>query len=201
MLHLDLPAGTRVWASSDHHFNHKRIIELSNRPFQSLGHMNTEIVRRHNAVVGPDDVFIACGDLGMGDFAEALEFAAMLAGIKYLVPGNHDRTSQAFNSGKDADRYRHRYEDAGFIVLPESGVTIDIHGVRFAVCHYPYFGDHTERDRHVALRPEDEGLPLLHGHLHDTRRIDGRMFNVGVDVNNFTPVSEEQMLAFAENAA
>ena len=199
MEHLELPEGVRVWFSSDRHFNHKRIIEFCDRPFQSLGHMNIEMVRRHNALVAPDDIYIDTGDLALGDFQEALGFAAMLNGIKYIVPGNHDRTSQAFNGGKDADRYRHRYEDAGFTVLPESGVTVDIAGTRFAVCHYPYFGDHTEKDRHVALRPQDEGLPLLHGHKHkEGGRINGRMFNVGVDVNDFTPVSQEQVLAFAE---
>lgn len=194
MEHLELPAGARIAVSSDHHFNHARIIEFCDRPYTSLWHMNSDMVARHNAVVAPDDVFIALGDLAMGAFDEALSFAAQLNGIKYLIPGNHDRTSSAFNSGKDAHRYRHRYEDAGFHLLPEAGVFIHLGGRRVNLSHYPHTGDHTERDRHVALRPRDTGHPLLHGHIHQTRRTDGRMFNVGVDVNSFTPVTEEQIL-------
>lgn len=197
MEHLELPEGVRVWFGSDHHLNHKRIIEFCNRPFQNLGHMNVEIVRRHNALVQADDIYFAVGDLAMGDFEEAMGFAASLNGIKYIVLGNHDRASTVFDRGRNIERYTRRYEQAGFTVLPETGVTIDLHGTRIAVCHYPYFGDHTERDRHVALRPKDEGLPLVHGHIHAERRISGRMFNVGVDVNDFTPVSQEEILAFA----
>ena len=199
MEHLDLRADARVWVASDHHFNHKRIIELSQRPFESLGHMNIELVRRHTELVAPEDVFIALGDLCLGNFEESLGYAAMLTGQKFLVPGNHDRVSSAMRQRPGSkERFQAMYEDAGFTVLPETGVTVDIGGHRFALSHYPYQGDHTESDRHVALRPHDDGLPLLHGHIHALRRIDGRMFNVGVDVNDFAPVSQEQILAFVE---
>lgn len=199
MEHLQLPTGVRVWASSDHHFNHKNIIRFCNRPFTSLWHMNADMVAGHNAIVAPDDVFLALGDLALGDFEEALDFASQLNGVKYLMPGNHDRVSSAMAKNPEyAERFQTLYEAAGFTVLPETGVTVDIAGRRIALSHYPYIGDHTENDRHAALRPKDDGLPLLHGHIHNTRRIDGRMFNVGVDVNGFTPVSEKQILAFLE---
>lgn len=191
---LELPSGVRVWVASDHHFNHKRIIEFCNRPYKSLWHMNSDMVRRHNEVVSPDDVFIALGDLALGDFDEALSFAAQLNGTKYLIPGNHDRTSSAFNRGKDAARYRHKYEDIGFQLLPEEGVFVHLGGRRVNLSHYPYAGDHTERDRHVALRPHDTGHPLLHGHIHGTSRAHGRQLHVGVDAWDFTPVSDEQIL-------
>ncbi len=195
--HILLPAG-RVWAGSDHHFLHARIIELSNRPFATAEEMSEEIVRRHNAVVGVNDVFIQTGDLCLGPFDQSIEYAARLNGIKFMVPGNHDRTSEAGrNKPAYIEKFRRRYEDAGFTLLPELGCTIDIDGVRFAVSHYPYDGDHTEQDRHTFFRPADEGHPLIHGHIHGQRRISGRMFNVGVDVNDFTPVSQEELLAFA----
>jgi calcineurin-like phosphoesterase family protein len=39
----------------------------------------------------------------------------------------------------------------------------------------------------------DDGLPLICGHVHEAWRVRGRMLNVGVDVNDFTPVSQEQV--------
>lgn len=194
-----VPDDAEFAVSSDHHFNHKRIIEFSNRPFSSLWFMNDEMVRRHNAVVAHDDYFFALGDLALGDFEEALSFASRLNGIKYLKPGNHDRTSRAFNHGRDIDRYRHRYEDAGFVVLTDDPVEVAHRGVVFEISHYPYVGDHTEKDRHMALRPADRGLPLVHGHIHQTRRIENQMFNVGVDVNDFTPVTGAEVREFVQS--
>lgn len=64
----------------------------------------------------------------------------------------------------------------------------------FWVSHYPYEGDHTEHDRHLAVRPRDYGLPLVHGHIHGVRHFDDRMFNVGVDVNNWRPVHQSTII-------
>jgi len=202
LTHLELPSGVRVWFSADHHFGHANIIRYADRPYPHVDAMDSDIIRRHNAVVAPTDVFFALGDLCLGSFDASLACAAGLNGIKFLMPGNHDRVSVAGrNKPAYIEKFRARYEAAGYTVLPEEGVTIDLHGVRLALSHYPYQGDHTEQDRHLEFRPKDEGLPLLHGHIHGERRIDGRMFNVGVDVNDFTPVSEEQVLEFAKAAA
>lgn len=54
---------------------------------------------------------------------------------------------------------------------------------------FPYSGDHTEEDRFEKYRPIDEGLWLLHGHVHCAWSVNGRQINVGVDVRDFTPIS------------
>ncbi|SDH51275.1 metallophosphoesterase [Microbacterium sp. 77mftsu3.1] len=193
--HVELPEGF-VTLSSDHHFGHRLVQE--ERGFPTIQEMNETLVARHNALVKPTDVFIALGDLCMGDFADSLSYAARLNGIKFLVPGNHDRVSEAGRFKPDyREKFRARYEEAGFTMLPELGVTVTIGGVRFALSHYPYTGDHTDRDRHTFFRPQDNGLHLLHGHIHGKRRIDGRMFNVGVDVNDFAPVTQTAILEWA----
>jgi len=58
------------------------------------------------------------------------------------------------------------------------------------LCHFPYRGDSQEQDRFPDARPIDKGEWLLHGHVHDRWSQNGRMINVGVDANDFTPVSE-----------
>jgi len=198
MEHLELPDGVRIWLRSDDHFDHANIIRYANRPYPHVDAMNSDLIRRHNALVSPGDIVIDLGDLALGTFDKSLACAAALNVRKFLVPGNHDRVSVAGrNKPAYIEKFRSRYENAGYTVLPEAGVTIDIRGHRFALSHYPYVGDHTERDRHVEFRPKDEGLRLLHGHIHTLRRTEGRMFNVGVDVNNFEPVSEETILEWA----
>lgn len=59
--------------------------------------------------------------------------------------------------------------------------------------HFPYDGDSHGEDRYVDLRPARSERPLIHGHVHGEWRIKGNQFNVGVDVNNFMPVSEEEL--------
>lgn len=59
--------------------------------------------------------------------------------------------------------------------------------------HFPYTGDHTSDDRYADLRALDSGGPIIHGHVHDSWRIKDRQFNVGVDVNDFKPVSEDEL--------
>ena len=61
---------------------------------------------------------------------------------------------------------------------------------RVLLCHFPYRGDSQEHDRFPDARPIDKGEWLLHGHVHDRWSQNGRMINVGVDANDFAPVSE-----------
>ena len=83
------------------------------------------------------------------------------------------------------------YEDAGLTIHPELNVPHTINGQPVLLSHYPYLGDsHSQTDRYADVRAKDEGLPIIHGHVHGSWHIRGRQYNVGVDVNNFTPVPE-----------
>lgn len=189
-----------VYLTSDTHFLHARILELSKRPFHSLADHDEVLISNHNAVVHHDDTLIHFGDLCLGPFQESLAKTRRLMGRRFLIPGNHDRVSSVFDRGKAVERFRPIYEDAGWTVLPEH-VELELQGVRFLASHYPYQGDTRENDRYVGIRPHDYGLPLLHGHIHTLRHIDGRMFNVGVDVNDFAPVHEDAVVAWASGLA
>lgn len=46
-----------------------------------------------------------------------------------------------------------------------------INGVDALLSHYPYDGDHTQQTRYEAYRLRDTGLPLLHGHTHQSEQI------------------------------
>jgi calcineurin-like phosphoesterase family protein len=58
------------------------------------------------------------------------------------------------------------------------------------VCHFPYAGDSQDHDRYSRFRPVDDGLPIIHGHVHTSFAELGRQFNVGVDVRDYRPVAE-----------
>jgi calcineurin-like phosphoesterase family protein len=178
-----------IFFTSDTHFGHARIIELCNRPFRDVQHMNEMLIKNWNDTVGPNDVVYHMGDVALGSIADSLPLVGRLNGFKALVPGNHDRIFSG-ESQKRIDRFLPEYEKVFHHILPEI-CNGSIHGRPVVLSHFPYQGDSQENDRHIDKRPVDEGNPLIHGHIHEKRRIEGNMFNVGVDVNDFRPVSIE----------
>lgn len=58
-----------------------------------------------------------------------------------------------------------------------------------------YQGDSHDDRRFVGQRPADAGLVLLHGHVHERWKVNGRQVNVGVDVWDYRPVSDAQILS------
>ncbi|MEV8274317.1 metallophosphoesterase [Microbacterium sp. NPDC077184] len=176
------------FVTSDTHFSHARISELAGRPFESVEQMDSELIRRWNEAVGPDDVVLHLGDVALGPIAESMPLTAQLNGRKFLVPGNHDRVSPATQSPSAIERFTPLYEQAGWTVLPEV-IEGARRGVRLLASHYPYSGDTQEQDRHASHRPIDHGTPLLHGHTHDRWNGPvGNQFHVGIDAFAYAPI-------------
>lgn len=194
------------WFTSDLHLGHERIIELCNRPFDSVAHMNAEIVRRWNEVVYEEDTVYILGDLAMGKIVDSMALVAQLKGNKVLIPGNHDRVHPCYSqSAAKGEQMRRMYEDAGLTIAPleveffTEGSTLQKNPLPWKLCHFPASGDSHDEDRYVEYRPTvDEGQWLIHGHVHNEWRIKDRHVNVGVDVWNFYPVVEENLQLYIE---
>jgi calcineurin-like phosphoesterase family protein len=176
--------------------------------------MNMAIIDNINAFVRPRHHLIILGDTIMGKFEETVQLLKLIkAGRITIIPGNHDRFSLAYQhaGGRDAQAAR-RLIWKGQYEAVRKGVTCfedrlpsawrySIGGTRVLMSHYPYAGDsqfeevevngqmvRRSKDRHARLRPRDEGLPLVHGHVHGAWQRQERMLNVGVDVWDFKPV-------------
>lgn len=192
---------SKIFFSSDHYFGHENIIKYCNRPFNSVEKMNEEMINRWNSVVNKkDDVFY------LGDFSLSKEYiksiSQKLNGSKFIIPGNHDEchSSKCKNQKKVYEMIEF-YKDYDFHYLGEKliyelkdyNLNLPKSGLKVNLCHMPYFGDHTDTDRYENFRPRDDGKFLLHGHVHDKWKTNGRMINVGVDVWDFYPVSIEKI--------
>ena len=185
------------FVTSDQHFGHKKINLYAERPFGSVEEMNDTLIAEWNAVVKPDDTVLCEGDLALGVLEDSLKLTERLNGHRFLIPGNHDRVSNAHRGGKDIEKFRSQYEDAGWTILPEI-VHTSIGGHDVVLSHYPYVGDSHGADRHGRLRPIDEGLPLIHGHVHQEWAVRGRQFNSGVDVHDFAPVPVSDIITWLD---
>ncbi len=182
----------RYW-TADLHFGHRNIIRYAQRPFADVAEMDEGLVARWNEVVADDDEVWVLGDVAMGPIGASLAQVSRLAGRKVLVAGNHDRCW--FGHGPKAEPWVERYLDAGFAEVLQGVVPVAIGGLEALACHFPYEGDSHDRDRYTAHRPVDTGLPLLHGHVHTTWQVQHRQVNVGVDVWDWRPVSDDQIVA------
>jgi calcineurin-like phosphoesterase family protein len=154
---------------SDTHFDHRKIIDLSARPFASVAEMNEAMIERWNAIVTPRDTVIHLGDFGLGTKDETTRAFRRLHGHKELVVGNHDKGAVLNQRWKARHHYLvQRWE-----------------GVKFVLSHFPM-----ETWWH-AYHPN---VLHLHGHVHGgvvPKR--PHRWDVGADPLRFTPISAEQL--------
>lgn len=157
-----------VWFTSDHHFGHKRIIDLANRPFASVEEMDDEMIRRWNAIVAPGDTVYHLGDFAFADHTPYLE---RLKGQKRLIVGNHDHSNRVKRSKGWAtvDQLLH--------------VTVD--DTPLVLCHYAMRV--WSRSHHGALH--------FYGHSHGNLDGDSQSLDVGVDCWAYTPVGLDDIKA------
>lgn len=193
-----------IWFTSDPHFGHARICELSGRPFASVDEMNDALVDNWNSRVRPSDWVFALGDMCLGTFSESVKQLARLNGIRVLLPGNHDRVSSLYHGSEAKKREWHdAYTSAGFFVSGEilEMTTLFPEIGKVKLSHFPYAGDSHDEERFKEARPVDDGSWLLHGHVHEAWKVNGRQINVGVDVWDYAPVARETLLEIMMEAA
>ena len=168
--------------TSDTHFYHANIIKFCNRPFKDVEQMNDVMIANWNSVIGKDDTVFHLGDFCLGGAAEWTKILDRLNGKIYLIMGNHDLKNirQGFIS---------RFEHVAM------QMRIEIGKKRIYLCHYPflcfegsYKDDVWQLFGHVHTRRSNSGIDAGRlQYLYPTQ------YDVGVDNNNFTPVSFGQV--------
>jgi len=187
--------------TSDLHVGHTNILKLGEgRPFEDLAHMHSTFMKNFWEIVTPEDDLYFLGDIAMGNFEESIKFIEGLPGRKFLVPGNHDKIFPKLNTETRIARFRPMYEAAGLTILPlwhEIEIEVDdvVHTVRLS--HVPSSPERYpgRADKLAFARPLDDGKFLIHGHIHSKDKVseNPRELHVGVDANNWSPVSEDEI--------
>jgi calcineurin-like phosphoesterase family protein len=162
--------GDMIYFTSDTHFGHKNIIKYCKRPFGGVEEMDEEMVSRWNAVVRDRDTVYHLGDFGMG--RGVADVVNRLKGKIMLVPGDHDGVILGMALG-DKIRIGGMIEQVALS-----------NGALCVLCHYPM----------MRWRISHYGSIHLFGHCHGGLEGEGLSFDVGVDCNEFAPVSEQQVI-------
>lgn len=151
-----------VFYTSDLHFGHVYMAKL--RGFSSVEAHDNHIVESWNRAVTKRDHVWILGDLALGGPKDWWEPVIRLNGTKHLVFGNHDE-GWAGNRGAYSKRFHYTCAGGTFASVQDFAVR-KIGGVHVMLSHFPYEGDHSERDRYLGFRLRDCEAPILHGHTH-----------------------------------
>jgi len=157
----------QIWFTSDTHFGHKNIIRFSSRPFKDENHMNEELVKSWNEVVGEEDEVYHLGDFSLTNANKTDEILKRLNGKIHLIKGNHEKSALQKQYTRDRFEWIKDYHEMS-IVMPDGKKQFIV------MCHYGFRV--WNKNHHGAIH--------LYGHSHDSLDKDGawgKSMDVGVD--------------------
>lgn len=166
---------SNVYYWSDLHLAHEFV--AGTRGFDGTMDHDKHIIDAWRSRVTKRDTVWLLGDLTLGSPKWPLELLDMLPGTKHLIFGNHDAAHPMHRSSyRQQPRYLHTFASVQTMARHRIG------GRDVLLSHFPYAGDHGDQEeRYSQYRLRDEGLPLIHGHVHDEWKVRGAQINVGVD--------------------
>lgn len=165
-----------IWFTADLHMGHTNIIRFCNRPFNSVKEMNKTIITNWNNKVKPSDQIYILGDFAMKISVSIIrKILETLNGQKYFILGDHDKQIW-------------KCDDLLEEITPMKKIIID--GNSITLCHYcmrvwsksHYNSWHCFAHSHGRLKPI------------------GKSYDVGVDNNNFAPISYEELKVIMDNS-
>jgi len=160
------------------------------------------MIQEWNKRVKPTEHIYVLGDFSFSGWTMTKKIVARLNGYKIFIKGNHDPAA-------------HKLIAAGFNEVHENE-WIKLGDQRVLLSHFPFhpmLNYHKNSDgsviaddvdmsmdrRYLHKRIVDDGEQwLLHGHVHQHWKQNGRMINVGVDQWDFKPVPHDKILAMIE---
>jgi calcineurin-like phosphoesterase family protein len=156
-----------IFVTADHHFSHENIIDYCHRPYNRVGQMNYDMIKRYRSVVNTEDTVYFIGDLsivGPNHRMHLQHLIEQMPGTKILILGNHDKHNPF------------TYVEMGF-----QSVHTSLKVEEFNLVHDP------------AICQMDTTAKWLVGHIHCLFRKINNVLNVGVDVHGFYPITLEEV--------
>lgn len=172
-----------LFFTSDTHFWHSNIIKYCNRPFMDIEEMNEEIIKRWNDKIEKNDLVFHLGDFAFCGPSQYKTLLERLNGKIILILGNHDwrNIKEGYMS-----KFNGIYQQ----------LRIKVDDQRIYLNHFPF----------LCYEGSWRGVWQLFGHVHsgpynnggglDNPRLKMLLpgqYDVGVDNNNFTPISYKEL--------
>jgi len=167
-----------IFFTADEHFYHTSksggIIKYSNRPFENIEDMHEALISNHNEVVKENDTVIHDGDFSIKNLNGTIEIIKRLKGKHIFIKGSHDKIIE-----KISRRYPDLFEYVGYIY--ELMLRNRYHTT---ICHYC-----------MRTWPRSHYNSWhLFAHSHCRLKAIGKSHDIGVDCNNYYPLSSDQIV-------
>jgi len=160
------------WFTADEHYRHRNLIEkkYTDRPFQSIEENDAMLIANHNSVVGENDITIHAGDFTLWKKVAGIykEYINKLNGKHIFLMGSHDY----WLKGKNNDQ------------IWEKNIFVNGKKYYFVVCHY---------NMRTWAKSHYNSFQL-YGHSHGRLEPTGKQHDIGVDNNDYYPVSATQII-------
>jgi calcineurin-like phosphoesterase family protein len=167
-----------IYFISDLHIGHKGSLKWPNgnaRDFPDINTMNQTIIDNWNSIVTDNDTVYLLGDVAYKCSSSIIKHVLnSLNGKIILIEGNHDKDVLKVN------QQIHRFESV------HSRLILNIDDLVIVLDHYPI----------EEWFMKTKGSIHLHGHTHGSiqdKNIGIKRYDVSVEVNNYTPISLEQI--------
>ena len=182
----------KTFFTSDTHFGHSNIIKYCARPFDTTNNMDEALINNWNAKVPKDGIVYHLGDFAWGSINYWEKIREQLNGEIILIYGNHDE--KYLNNERMYKLFKE--------VTPQKKIWIN--KIPIYMNHYPF----------LCFGGSYKGLGAtwqLFGHVHSNSRskegLDHKrlvncfptQYDVGVDNNNFTPISFDELHSYINN--
>ncbi len=143
--------------------------------------MDKALIENWNSVVKKDDDIYHLGDMALSAPGYLINILSQLNGNIYFIRGNHDKT--ALNVYKKHPHFFKWAKDYFYLKVLDKEISGG--SQKLFLIHYPM----------LTWNGSHRGSWNLFGHVHNTpvKNLKPAQLNVGVDVNNFTPISYEEV--------
>lgn len=193
MYTLNIEDSSKLYFTSDSHFNHMNICNYCNRPYSSRQEMNEDLIKRWNEVVPEDGIVVHCGDFILNhkiDIKPYLKIMSKLNGKIYLIRGNHD----TINLSDSATENLMSVQDLINIKIGDNLIT---------AFHYPLMSFPTKYHIYGHVHTRKEGYIgscdiITREHFNDyefKKKMSPYSYDVGVDQNDYKPISYNKFLS------
>lgn len=179
---------SNIWFTSDPHWGHHFMARM--RGFSTIEEHDAALLDTFQETITKRDTVYWLGDLAMNNPSAAIAYTQAIPGTHHLILGNHDK---AHPMHRDASSWQKKYFEAFESVQVYSRRLINRRNVLLS--HHPYSGegDRAMQERQTQYRLRDEGVPLIHGHVHapwqESKSSKGTpQIHVGLDAWDLKPV-------------
>lgn len=190
MYELNVENPDKLFFTSDTHWGHFNISKYCHRPFETRSEMDKTLIENWNKVVPEDGIVVHCGDFMLPhkeDIKEYEKILKKLNGTILLCRGNHDRIPLSI-------------APQGKLKAVVDIVMICVDGVKIMASHYPMLAYPADYQVFGHIHTLSDGTCYgIDGDVN--KRMRKTQYDVGVDQNNYTPISYLQLCDIFRNKA